>query len=107
MADRASPIRVSNSCNEATAMESDKPQSGLISYGPDHPRLGSEGKQIFGGAVFIILLVVVLVGLWKQVQAQRKPHRRRPASVKRVDLMAAVKQRDDGQQPKDEAGKVD
>jgi hypothetical protein len=76
-------------------MQSDTQQSRLINYGPDHPRLTFEGKQLLGGVFLILVLVVVAIGFWKQVQAQRKPQRKRDASAKRVDLMTAVKQRDD------------
>ena len=88
-------------------MEPDTQQSRLINFGGDHPRLTFEGKQLLGGAVLIILLIVVAVGFWKQIQAQRKPQRGRRPAVKRVDLMAAVKQCDDSRPTRDEAGKPD
>ena len=45
--------------------------------------------------VLIILLLVVAIGFWKQLQVQRRPQRKRDNSTGRVDLMSAVKPRDD------------
>ena len=106
MSERGAAICVSDNCDEVREVDTDTQQTGLINFGGDHPRLTWEGKQLLGGIVLIILLVVVAVGFWKQVQAQPRP-RRRQASVKRVDLMAAVKQCDDSRPTRDEAGKPD
>jgi len=107
MSERGAAICVSDNCDEVREVDTDTQQTGLINFGGDHPRLTWEGKQLLGGIVLIILLVVVAVGFWKQIQAQRKPQRGRRPAVKRVDLMAAVKQCDDSRPTRDEAGKPD
>ena len=107
MSERGAAICVSDNCDEVREVDTDTQQTGLINFGGDHPRLTWEGKQLLGGIVLIILLVVVAVGFWKQIQAQRKPQRRRDTSAKRVDLMAAVKPRNDSQQKGDEIGSPD
>ena len=58
--------------------------------GVDHARL-THGAAVALGSVFLVLIIIVaVVGLWRQAQAERKPRRRSSSSRKRVDLMRAV-----------------
>ena len=76
-------------------MEPDEPQhSALFTSGGDHPRLSSEGKQLFGSIIFILVLIVLAVGFWRQIQAQRRPKKKPGTRSERVNLMDSLASRD-------------
>ena len=58
--------------------------------GPDHPRLNHEVTVALGSVFLVLIIIVAVIGIWRQAQAERKPRRRSSSSRKRVDLMRAV-----------------
>jgi hypothetical protein len=86
-------------------MEPEAPQhSTLVNFGSDHPRLTLEGKQLLGSIVFILVLVVLAVGFWKQIQAQRRPKKRPGRRSERVNLMDSLASRDRSDRRDDTGG---
>ena len=57
---------------------------------PDHARLTHGARVALGSVVVIVLIIVAVIGLWRQAQWERKARRKPASRGQRIDLMRSV-----------------